>query len=143
MSCGSTYEASTRLTYYTSINERSQFKTEKKTEFWPRFGLSVDLRSTAGRPGIVKAAECRSTASRSAKVRELQNRPVDCRSTGLCTGGRVSVDCRSTVPNLELQMSSRSPSRSTGLWTGRPLAQFCARLCISVDCPPWAGRPRF
>ena len=53
---------------------------KRKQKFWHSFSLSVDLRSSAGRPGFVKAVG-------------------------------LPVDCRSTVPNLELQVSSRSPSR--------------------------------
>jgi len=43
--------------------------------------LTVDFRSTAGRP---------------IRGRELQVWPVECRSTGVTTNGRLSVDCRST-----------------------------------------------
>ena len=49
-----------------------KIQKEKESEIWPRIGLSVDLRSTAGRPGFSKAVEYRSTSGRLAKVRELQ-----------------------------------------------------------------------
>ena len=108
---------------------RPKFRKEKNQQFWSKTDLSVDFRSTAGRPGFPKAVGFRSTAGRLVKVRELQVWPVECI-------GRLPVDRSKCVSSRFAKPVDWLVNRSTAY------VRMCT-LCTSVDCPPWASRPEF
>ena len=129
----------TRLTYHTCIKVRSYFKKRRNQKFGPELAY----RSTSGRLSVDWGLQGRSSTGRLPVDRTKCVSSRFGRSTAGRLGLQLAVACRSTAGRPIQGRNLGYLERSTGWWTGRPPTQNCARLCTSVDCPPWAGRPKF